>query len=87
MLLCTRVIMHQIPKFTRHKMEVSTKSEYNPIKQDIKKGKVRYYHGPLYWNYGCLPQTWEDPNVKHPMVDCHGDKYDACSSLRFVMSC
>ena len=32
--------------------------------QDEKKGKARLYHGPIFWNYGCLPQTWEDPNVK-----------------------
>ena len=46
------------------KMEVDTKAEGNPIKQDEKKGKARLYHGPIFWNYGCLPQTWEDPNVK-----------------------
>jgi len=47
-------------------MEVATKEENNPIAQDIKKGKLRDYHGPIFWNYGCLPQTWEDPSVKHP---------------------
>jgi inorganic pyrophosphatase len=54
----------EIPKMTKAKMEIDTKGENNPIKQDMKKGKVRYYHGPIFWNYGCLPQTWEDPNVK-----------------------
>ena len=49
---------------TLKKMEVDTKAEGNPIKQDEKKGKARLYHGPIFWNYGCLPQTWEDPNVK-----------------------
>lgn len=34
--------------------------------QDTKKGKLRFYHGPIFWNYGYIPQTWEDPNVKHP---------------------
>jgi inorganic pyrophosphatase len=37
------------------------------------KGKLRDYHGPIFWNYGCLPQTWEDPNVEHPIVKCKGD--------------
>ena len=23
-------------------------------------GKLRDYHGPIFWNYGMLPQTWED---------------------------
>merc|ERR1712087_938179 len=35
----------------------------NGVKQDEKKGKARLYHGPIFWNYGCLPQTWEDPSV------------------------
>ena len=34
--------------------------------QDTKKGKLRFYHGPIFWNYGYIPQTWEDPTVKHP---------------------
>jgi hypothetical protein len=33
-------------------MEVATKEESNPIAQDIKKGKLRDYHGPIFWNYG-----------------------------------
>jgi inorganic pyrophosphatase len=63
----------EIPKMTKAKMEVATKEEHNPIAQDIKKGKLRDYHGPIFWNYGCLPQTWEDPNVKHPELGCLGD--------------
>jgi inorganic pyrophosphatase len=54
-------------------MEVATKEANNPIAQDIKKGKLRDYHGPIFWNYGCLPQTWEDPGVKHPELGFFGD--------------
>lgn len=54
-------------------MEVATKEPSNPIAQDIKKGKLRDYHGPIFWNYGCLPQTWENPNILHPEVQCKGD--------------
>ncbi len=37
-------------------------AEYNnPIKQDIKKGELRHYHDAIPYNYGMLPQTWEDP--------------------------
>jgi len=57
-------MLTEIPKMTLKKMEVDTKAAGNPIKQDEKKGKARLYHGPIFWNYGCLPQTWEDPNVK-----------------------
>jgi inorganic pyrophosphatase len=28
----------------------------------------RNYPGPIYWNYGALPQTWEDVDVKHEKV-------------------
>mmetsp|Transcript_1735 Transcript_1735/g.3969 ORF Transcript_1735/g.3969 Transcript_1735/m.3969 type:complete len:329 (+) Transcript_1735:42-1028(+) len=63
----------EIPKMTVAKMEVATKEESNPIAQDEKKGKLRDYHGPIFWNYGCLPQTWEDPNVEHPELKCFGD--------------
>jgi hypothetical protein len=52
----------EIPKMTKAKMEIDTKAALNPIVQDTKKGKLRYYHGPIFWNYGCAPRTWEDPN-------------------------
>eukprot|EP00442_Polarella_glacialis_P011662 CAMPEP_0115089722 /NCGR_PEP_ID=MMETSP0227-20121206/24900_1 /TAXON_ID=89957 /ORGANISM="Polarella glacialis, Strain CCMP 1383" /LENGTH=267 /DNA_ID=CAMNT_0002480525 /DNA_START=90 /DNA_END=893 /DNA_ORIENTATION=+ len=63
----------EIPKNTKPKMEVATKEEHNPIAQDVKKGKLRDYHGPIFWNYGMIPQTWEDPNVVHPETKCAGD--------------
>lgn len=63
----------EIPKMTKAKMEVATKEENNPIAQDMKKGKLRDYHGPIFWNYGCIPQTWEDPNVEHPELKIVGD--------------
>jgi len=63
----------EIPKMTKAKMEVATKEPNNPIAQDIKKGKLRDYHGPIFWNYGCLPQTWEDPTEEHPELKVFGD--------------
>ena len=39
--------------------------ENTPIKQDIKKGKLRFYPYNINWNYGLLPQTWEDPDKKN----------------------
>ncbi|KAJ8609618.1 hypothetical protein CTAYLR_006280 [Chrysophaeum taylorii] len=63
----------EIPKMGKAKMEVATKDESNPIIQDTKKGKLRFYHGPIFWNYGCLPQTWENPNEEHPELKCFGD--------------
>lgn len=68
----------EVPKWTNAKMEISTKNFMNPIKQDVKKGKMRFvknsfpYKGYI-WNYGAIPQTWEDPT----MTDAHtGQKGD-----------
>lgn len=40
-------------------MEIATDEANTPIKQDVKKGKLRDYPYNIHWNYGCLPQTWE----------------------------
>jgi len=48
----------------------------NPIKQDVKKGAVRFYPYNINWNYGLLPQTWEDPS--HKNEECGGVAVGAC---------
>ena len=54
----------EIPKFSRAKFEIATGEEYNPIKQDVKNGKLRNYnYGDMLFNYGAFPQTWEDPDT------------------------
>ncbi|KAM7507192.1 hypothetical protein LguiA_017645 [Lonicera macranthoides] len=40
-----------------------------PIKQDTKKGKLCYYPYNINWNYGLLPQTWEDPSFANLEVE------------------
>ncbi|MCJ1338791.1 Inorganic pyrophosphatase [Bachmanniomyces sp. S44760] len=75
----------EIPRWSNGKLEISKEEELNPIKQDVKKGKLRYvrncfpHHGYL-WNYGAFPQTWEDPNVIHPETKAKGDNdpLDVC---------
>ncbi|PIA13909.1 inorganic pyrophosphatase [Coemansia reversa NRRL 1564] len=58
----------EIPRWSNAKLEIDTKAPLNPIKHDVKNGKLRYvanvfpYKGYI-WNYGALPQTFEDPNV------------------------
>ncbi|KAM0031693.1 putative inorganic diphosphatase [Helianthus debilis subsp. tardiflorus] len=59
----------EIPKESSAKMEVATDEVFTPIKQDTKKGKLRYYPYNINWNYGLLPQTWEDPSFANPEVD------------------
>lgn len=58
-----------MPSFFRHrkKYEIATDELGNPIKQDTKKGQLREFKkGDIYFNYGCFPQTWEDPTFIHP---------------------
>ncbi|XP_033314596.1 inorganic pyrophosphatase [Bombus bifarius] len=68
----------EIPRWTNAKMEINLKEALNPIKQDVKKGKLRYvancfpHHGYI-WNYGALPQTWENPDVMDKATECKGD--------------
>jgi len=68
----------EVPRWSNAKMEIDLKSALNPIKQDVKKGKLRYvancfpHHGYI-WNYGAIPQTWEDPNHVDPSTQCKGD--------------
>lgn len=54
-------VVIEIPRMTRTKMEICTTEAISPIKQDVKKGKLRDYNMPIKWNYGALPQTWEQP--------------------------
>jgi len=59
----------EIPKESKAKMEVATDEESTPIKQDVKKGALRDYPYNINWNYGMLPQTWEDPAHKNAEVE------------------
>jgi inorganic pyrophosphatase len=71
----------EIPKWTRKKFEIATKEPLNPIKQDEKKGELRTFKkGDIYFNYGCFPRTWEDPDFIHPDVGVGGDNdpLDVC---------
>ena len=71
----------EIPKFTRKKYEISTSEPFNPIKQDTKNGILRSFSkGDIFFNYGCFPRTWEDPNYVHPALTVGGDNdpLDVC---------
>ncbi|KAJ2708240.1 inorganic diphosphatase activity protein [Coemansia sp. IMI 203386] len=68
----------EIPRWSNAKLEIDTKSPFNPIKQDIKKGKPRFVanvfpHKGYIWNYGALPQTFEDPEHRDVDTGCVGD--------------
>ncbi|XP_067408806.1 inorganic pyrophosphatase [Emydura macquarii macquarii] len=75
----------EVPRWTNAKMEIATKDPLNPIKQDVKKGKLRYVanifpHKGYIWNYGAIPQTWEYPGHKDENTGCSGDNdpIDVC---------
>lgn len=71
-------ILVEIPRWTHAKMEVNKKEMFNPIVQDRKNGKLRYVHSMFpyrgyVWNYGALPQTWDDPTEIDEQVGYKGD--------------
>lgn len=59
-------LVTEIPMYMTAKMEVQKARPGNPIMQDSNDdGSIRHYtYGTPFFNYGLLPQTWEDPNVK-----------------------
>ena len=58
----------------RAKMEVTLDEPGNPIKQDVKKGALRFFtYGDSPFNYGCIPQTWENPHAIHEGTGLKGD--------------
>jgi inorganic pyrophosphatase len=66
--------VNEIPKGTREKLEVNLKNPFNPIRQDVKNGKLRMFtYGDIPFNYGCLPQTWEDSTQLDPHTGNRGD--------------
>jgi inorganic pyrophosphatase len=66
--------VNEIPKGEKAKMEVNLKQGQNPIVQDIKKGNLRFFtYGDIPFNYGCLPQTWENPHEAHQDTKLPGD--------------
>jgi len=81
--ICNMIV--EVPRWTNAKMEISKEEPFNPIKQDIKKGRLRYvrncfpHHGYI-WNYGAFPQTWEDPTQSHAETKAKGDNdpLDVC---------
>ncbi|XP_072312640.1 inorganic pyrophosphatase 2, mitochondrial [Eucyclogobius newberryi] len=68
----------EVSRWTNAKMEIATSDPLNPLKQDVKKGNLRFVanvfpHKGYIWNYGAIPQTWEDPNHKDRDTGCCGD--------------
>jgi 3'-phosphoadenosine 5'-phosphosulfate synthase len=64
----------EIPMYSTAKMEVSKTEPHNPIMQDVKNSKPRYYtYGTPFFNYGLLPRTWEDSSHVDSVTGAKGD--------------
>jgi inorganic pyrophosphatase len=63
----------EIPRGTQPKLEAHKTEPLNPIWQDTKNNKLRYVAYPFPYNYGALPQTWENPQIVHPDTNAKGD--------------
>lgn len=75
----------EIPRGLNAKLEINKTEVMNPIKQDIKRGNLRFVHdvhpyNGYIWNYGAFPQTWEDPTNKDEGTGAYGDNdpLDVC---------
>lgn len=68
----------EIPLHMSAKMEVNKETPGNPIRQDTNKdGSPRYYtYGVPFFNYGLVPQTWEDPDLKTGLYGGDNDPID-----------
>jgi inorganic pyrophosphatase len=66
--------VHEITRGDSFKLEVCKSEKYNPVKHDLKDGKIRVvnYH-PFTFNYGMFPQTWENPNEIDELTKLKGD--------------
>ena len=77
-----KFVFPAVIEISRHniaKYEVSLDEPFNPIKQDTRKNKntgdveLRYYARFPLFNYGMLPQTWENPFEKDKVMGIEGD--------------
>ena len=65
----------EIPLHMTGKMELQKRYKHNPIAQDRNSdGSLRYYsYGTPFFNYGFVPQTWENPSSKSSQGYSSGD--------------
>ncbi|KAK4097071.1 inorganic pyrophosphatase [Parathielavia hyrcaniae] len=83
----------EVPRWINAKFEINRNERLNPIHQDNLDQNPRFvknlfpYKGYI-WNYGALPQTWEDPHHTTPETHTRGDNdsLDACEIGRAVAS-
>jgi inorganic pyrophosphatase len=62
-----------LPCRTKAKMEINKERPWNPIAQDVKDGKLRYYPTPSVLHYGAIPRTYEHPKEQDDLTTLVGD--------------
>ena len=68
----------EVPRWSNAKMEISKTEKLNPIMHDLEKSQIRFvanifpHHG-YNWNYGFIPQTWDNPAIKCKFSGLNGD--------------
>ncbi|CCW68846.1 unnamed protein product [Phytomonas sp. Hart1] len=70
--------VNEIPRGSRAKMELIKEETYNPISQDrfnkMEGQPLRFFaYGNIPFNYGFIPQTWENPDSLDKETKCYGD--------------
>lgn len=70
--------VNEVPRGTTAKMEMAAEEEGNPVRQDENAdGSLRHFrYGPCPFNYGYLPQTFEDPESRWEGLAGDGDPID-----------
>uniref|UniRef100_A0A8D8YWJ6 inorganic diphosphatase n=1 Tax=Cacopsylla melanoneura TaxID=428564 RepID=A0A8D8YWJ6_9HEMI len=68
----------EVPRWTNEKMEISLDEVFNPIRHRIKNHTLEYIpdvhpHDGYFFNYGCFPGTWEDPEEIEGHTGLKGD--------------
>lgn len=68
----------EVPRWSNAKLELALGEPLTPLRQDVKRGALRYVsnvfpHRGYIWNYGALPQTWENPSHVDPGTQARGD--------------
>ncbi|KAL1449145.1 hypothetical protein WDU94_000370 [Cyamophila willieti] len=60
----------EVPSMQKKKMEISLNEYFNPVREDTRP----YMHNTVYlWNYGSLPNTWENPDDYCLITEKKGD--------------
>ncbi|RHZ57919.1 putative inorganic diphosphatase [Aspergillus thermomutatus] len=68
----------EVPRWWSAKMEIAKDEYLNPLKQDIQDGRLKYVpnifpHKGYPFNYGMLPQTYQDPGIDDPLTQLPAD--------------